>query len=256
METTQETLVARQFGPQAAAYVASAVHAQGEDLQQLASLAKSFGPKTVLDLGCGGGHVAFAVAPHARHSVVAYDLSAEMLAAVSAEAERRGLHNVTTRQGAAERLPFADREFCMVASRFSAHHWSDLRAGLREARRVAKPGALGVFIDVVSPGTPLLDTSLQTLEMLRDPSHVRNYSMAEWQEALASAGFAVRRAQSRRLPLEFGPWIARINTPDSHVQAIRSLQSKLSQSVRAHFAIQDDGGFALDTAVFEVEAAD
>ena len=31
---SHETVVADQFGPQAAAYVASAVHAQGEDLEQ------------------------------------------------------------------------------------------------------------------------------------------------------------------------------------------------------------------------------
>ncbi len=251
---TQQQLTAAQFGARAGAYVTSAVHAQGEDLRLMAERAAAFHPKTVLDMGCGGGHAAFALSPAASQGVTASDLSAEMLQAVAAEAQRRGLSNIETRQAAAEDLPFADASFCLVASRFSAHHWSDLRVGLRQARRVAKRGALGLFVDVVSPGRPLLDSFLQTFEMLRDPSHVRNYSAAEWQDALAAAGFALRCVQCFRLPIEFSSWVTRMNTDPVHAQAIRSLQGKMAAEVKTHFALADDGSFTLDTAVFEVEA--
>src|SRR6185312_9616816 len=105
-----ESLVADQFGSRAAAYVASAVHAQGEDLRQLAELVRAKKSARVLDLGCGGGHVSFNVAPHAGE-VVAYDLSPAMLEAVAQEAARRGLGAIVTRQGAVEALPFADSSF-------------------------------------------------------------------------------------------------------------------------------------------------
>src|SRR6202034_3488194 len=98
---SHETLVAAQFGPRAAAYVASVTHSQGEDLAQLAAMVAGQDQPRVLDLGCGGGHAAFAVAPVAR-GVVAYDLSQDMLDAVAAEARRRGLGNIATRQGAVE----------------------------------------------------------------------------------------------------------------------------------------------------------
>ncbi|MGH6979590.1 MAG: class I SAM-dependent methyltransferase, partial [Stellaceae bacterium] len=124
----QEALVVAQFGPRAAAYVNSATHSQGEDLKQLAALLKGRGDARVLDLGCGGGHAAFAVAEHVKE-VVAYDLSQEMVEAVAAEAKRRGLSNVTIRQGAVETLPFKDSEFDFVMTRFSMHHWTDLAAG-------------------------------------------------------------------------------------------------------------------------------
>ena len=132
----------------------------------------------VLDLGCGGGHVSYHVAPHV-HEVVAYDLSPEMLDVVARAAVERGLGNIATRQGVAELLPFADASFDFVLSRFSAHHWRDFDAGLREAARVLKPGGTAAFVDCISPGPPLLDTFFQassccaiprTCAIIREPN--------------------------------------------------------------------------------------
>ncbi|TXN60799.1 class I SAM-dependent methyltransferase, partial [Methylobacterium sp. WL6] len=74
-----ETHVADRFGAQAASYVASAVHAAGADLDRIAERMRTVRPARALDLGCGGGHVAFAMAPHAG-TVTALDLSPDMLA--------------------------------------------------------------------------------------------------------------------------------------------------------------------------------
>jgi ubiquinone/menaquinone biosynthesis C-methylase UbiE len=175
---TQEALVTGQFGARAAAYLSSAVHAQGRDLESLADLVRGQQQARVLDLGCGAGHVSFHVAPHVRE-VVAYDLSPQMLDVVARAASQRGLANIVTQAGAAERLPFADASFDFVLSRFSTHHWRDLDAGLREAARVLKPEGTVAIVDSVSPGLPLLDTYLQAIEVLRDPSHVRSYARAE-----------------------------------------------------------------------------
>ncbi|MBX6324344.1 MAG: class I SAM-dependent methyltransferase [Rhodospirillaceae bacterium] len=247
-------LVGGQFGPRAAAYVTSTVHAQGEDLQQLAALAKGRAGGRALDLGCGGGHVSFAVAPHLGE-VVAYDLSEEMLAAVAATAAARGLANIRTQAGRVEALPFADAGFDLVLTRFSAHHWDDLDAALAEARRVLRPDGRAAFADGVSPGPPLLDTFLQAIELLRDPSHVRNYSVEEWRQALTRAGFRPGAVTRRRVRLEFATWIARMATPEPHVAAIRSLQARMPEEVARHFAVEPDGSFLLDTMVMEATPA-
>jgi SAM-dependent methyltransferase len=249
---SQEALVVGQFGPQAAAYVASAVHAQGEDLQQLAAMVAGRGGARVLDLGCGGGHVAFHVAPHVKE-VVAYDLSPEMLAAVAAEAGRRGLANVVTRQGAAEKLPFADETFDVVFTRFSAHHWRDVPAALAEAKRVIKNDGRAAFVDAVSPGVPVLDTYLQGIELMRDPSHVRDYSVEEWTAMLTGAGFRVGALTLRRLPLDFAAWIRRMNTPPALAQAIRAVQTQMAGEVVRRFNITADGSFTIDVATIEAE---
>jgi SAM-dependent methyltransferase len=251
-DKTQETLVAAQFGPRAAAYVASATHSQGEDLKFLADTMAGQAEARVLDLGCGGGHAAFAVAAQVKE-VVAYDLSHEMLGAVAAEAKRRGLGNIATKQGAVEHLPFADSAFDVVMTRFSMHHWSDLGAALKEARRVVKPSGRAIFIDTISPGRPVLDTFLQAFELFRDPSHVRNYSVAEYRGALAAAGFAVTAVTPRRMKIAFAPWIERMSTPPVQAEAIRAVQRQVSAEARRHFAVAEDGSFELDAATIEAK---
>jgi ubiquinone/menaquinone biosynthesis C-methylase UbiE len=253
MNKAHDALVTGQFGPRANAYVESAVHARGEDLAALEAIVEQAHPARALDLGCGGGHVAYLLARHAAR-VVAVDLSADMLAAVTRAARDKGLANIETHRASVERLPFGDASFDCVVTRYSAHHWLDFEGGLREARRVAKPGSPAIFMDVFTPGVPLLDTHLQSLELLRDTSHVRNYTLAEWSDALARAGFALKSVRTWRLHLEFASWIARMRTPDVLVAAIRALQAAAAEEVRSHFAMKTDGSFTIDTMLLETVA--
>jgi ubiquinone/menaquinone biosynthesis C-methylase UbiE len=246
--------VQNSFGPRAAAYVESSVHAQGEDLNQLANIARDLAPRNALDLGAGGGHVSYTLAPHVG-TVTAVDLSADMLAAIARTAVEKGLSNVQTMKASAEHLPFANGMFDFLACRYSAHHWHDVNAGLREAHRVLSPGAKAVFIDAVAPAAPLLNTHLQAIELLRDTSHVRNYTVAEWTEMLGRAGFAVTGLRSFRLRMEFNSWTARIGTADELSTAILMLQNGASPEVKTHFAIEADGSFMLDMVMLEAVCA-
>jgi ubiquinone/menaquinone biosynthesis C-methylase UbiE len=230
------------------------VHAGGEDLDRLEALAQAAAPRRALDLGCGGGHVAYRLARHAA-AVTACDLSADMLAAVAATARTRGLIPIETVQAPAEQLPFDDARFDFLGCRFSAHHWRDLEAGLRQARRVLQPGATAVFIDAISPGPAMLDTHLQGVELLRDPSHVRDYTLAEWTAALTRAGFELRACHTWRLRLDFGSWVARMRTSQTHVEAIRSLQRLAARETLDYFAVEPDGSFMLDALMLETAAA-
>src|SRR5262249_51065630 len=107
---THEALVGRQFGTRAAAYLSSAVHAQGADLESLSPLGEEANGAQVLDRGWGAGPVRFAVAARAK-SVVAYAPPPDMPEVVARAAKDRGLTNVTTRRGVAEHLPFPDASF-------------------------------------------------------------------------------------------------------------------------------------------------
>jgi ubiquinone/menaquinone biosynthesis C-methylase UbiE len=254
MSKNQHDFVAAHYAPRAAAYVASAVHSSGADLDQIENFVRGRAEARVLDLGCGGGHVSYRVAPHVRE-VVACDLTPDMLEQVKQTAAARGLRNVVTQQAPAERLPFDDGAFDVVLCRFTAHHWQNFESGLREARRVLKRTGGAVFADVVSPEHPLLDTHLQTLEMLRDMSHVRNYDLAEWIAALARSGFSTTSLTQRKLRMDFPVWTERTKTPETFVAALRLVQAQASAAVREHFAIEADGSFDLDTMTIEAVAS-
>ena len=247
----QHVFVAEHYAPRAADYVTSAVHAAGADLDQMEAAVRGQSGARVLDLGCGGGHVSYRAAPHVAE-VVASDLTQDMLDVVAHSAAARGLTNITVQQAAAEHLPFPTASFDIVLCRFTVHHWHDMQAGLREARRVLKPTGRAMFVDTVAPAHPLLDSHLQVVELLRDVSHVRNYDVAEWMAALATAGFTVTSITPRRLRMEFASWIARTRTPETHAVAIRSVQQATPDAVRRHFAIAEDGSFDLDTLTMEV----
>ena len=224
--------VEKQFGSQASAYLTSTVHASGRDLQRLAERLADFPQAKVLDMGCGAGHASF-----------------------TAAAKEKGFSNIVTQQGYAETLPFADASFDVVISRYSAHHWHDVGQALREVKRVLKPGGVIIVMDVMSPGHPVRDVWLQTVEALRDTSHVRNYSSGEWLTLATEAGLVVNQLLTDRLPLEFSSWVARMRTPEPLVEAIRLYQQSASAEVKAYFELQEDGSFTSDTILFEAHKA-
>ena len=246
--------VEKQFGSQASAYLSSAVHASGRDLQRLAERLADFPQAHVLDMGCGAGHASFATAGQVAQ-VTAYDLSSQMLEVVAQAARDKGFANIATQQGYAESLPFADASFDVAISRYSAHHWHDVGQALREVKRVLKPGGVMIIMDVMSPGHPVRDVWLQTVEALRDTSHVRNYSSGEWLTMASEAGLVINHLLTDRLPLEFSSWVARMRTPEALTEAIRLYQESASAEVKAYFALQQDGSFTSDTIMFEAHKA-
>lgn len=205
-------------------------------------------------MGCGAGHASFTAAGQVAE-VTAYDLSSQMLEVVAAAAKEKGFSNIVTQQGYAETLPFADACFDVVISRYSAHHWHDVGRALREVKRVLKPGGVIIVMDVMSPGHPVRDVWLQTVEALRDTSHVRNYSSGEWLTLATEAGLVVNQLLTDRLPLEFSSWVARMRTSEPLVEAIRLYQQSASAEVKAYFELQEDGSFTNDTILFEAHKA-
>lgn len=246
-------IVIAQFDGQAAAYATSSVHAQGEDLQEIAAYAASIGAQRVLDMGCGGGHVALSVASTVAE-VVAYDVSPQMLSTVAKIAQAKGLSTISTVLGSVESMPFDDASFDCVITRFSAHHWHHFERGLDEARRMLRSGGKALFADIIAPEETVCDTFLQTIEMLRDSSHVRDYRLSQWHAALHRAGFTPTKTTPRRLRLDFAEWLGRMQTPDVRSAAIRSLQTIASTEITTHFALEADGTFTVDSATIQAVA--
>ncbi|MDE3108865.1 MAG: class I SAM-dependent methyltransferase [Acidobacteriota bacterium] len=249
--------VAAQFGAAAGAYSLSLTHSDAAALERVVALARPEKTDVALDIATGAGHTALALAPWVAR-VIAYDLTEPMLAETARNAAARGLNNVTTRQGAAEALPFADATFDIVAVRQAPHHFADIRAAVREMARVARPGARVVIVDSAAPEDDSLDRQWNYIEKLRDPSHVRNYRPSEWREFVGAAGLnsffeEFGWASEKGGPMDFAAWIRRINAPPDAAAAVERLFRTASPDLALALRIQTvDGKLAFRVPQFTI----
>ncbi|GAA4999147.1 class I SAM-dependent methyltransferase [Acinetobacter puyangensis] len=242
---TQHDISKNQYSDKSQHYLESSVHAQGIEFQKIVEEISGFAESKidVLDLGCGGGHVSYQLAPYVN-TIVAYDLSSEMLDTVKQTARDRNLSNISLQQGTAEHLPFADHHFDLVVSRYSAHHWQHVGQALQEVHRVLKPNGKLILIDILGSDIPMFDTFLQSIEFIRDPSHVRDYSLSEWTNLCEYTNFDIARIEQQKLALDFQAWVRRMDTAPEQIQTLHFLQQHVADNVKQYFAIQPDGSFS------------
>lgn len=243
--------VRKQFDPAAQAYLASTVHAQGEDLARLVELLDPSPDDVVLDLGCGVGHTLRKVAPKVRLAVGA-DATAGMLEGARTLMSREGIGNVALVVTAAESLPFLDGWFDGVTCRLAAHHFADVPRAFAEVARVLRAGGAFVLSDNYAPDDPALDRWINALEALRDPSHVREHTVAEWRALLEAAGFRVTAEERTATVLETEPWLARSRTPGEDAARVREMLRDAPDAASKAFAVRADG-FTLLKVVLRAE---
>jgi len=188
------------WSDRAEAYRTSLVHASGEDLDLVIEWCEPATGVTVLDVATGGGHVARRLRELGA-TVVTVDPAPGMKADSTAPAEA---------------LPFADGSFDAVACRLAAHHFADVQAAVKEMARVAKQRV------VICDNTFVSEASEQA-DRLRDPSHVRNYGVAEWHSFFELAGLEVADERFMQRPLEIEPWLARVGCEGEEAARVRAL---------------------------------
>lgn len=135
---------------------------------RVAAAAKIGPGDRVLDVACGTGvlarHVAGIVEDARR--VAGIDPSANMLAIA-----REIAPDVAWHLGTAEALPFADETFDAVVSQFGLMFFTDRTVGLRELRRVLRPGGrMAVAVWDTLEHTPAYATLIEMLEDVVGPS--------------------------------------------------------------------------------------
>lgn len=251
---TLDRHVQQQFGAVAANYVTSVTHAQGPDLPKLVELAGPRGDEEVLDLGTAVGHTAFAFAPRVAR-VIGIDLTAEMLDQARQLALSREVRNVNFAQADVSQLPFGDASFDLITSRYSAHHYAEPGQVAREVARLLRPGGRFLLADTVAPEDPALDTFINTVELLRDRSHVRDHTVTQWQALLAAAGLRSAVVHTWNVALDFGAWVERMRTPPAAVAQLRTLLFEAPERARATFEIQTAPhlAFCLKGAIIRAE---
>jgi SAM-dependent methyltransferase len=229
--------VRAQFGKTAAAYVASATHASGEDLERLVAVAAPRSGERALDLGCGVGHTLRRIAPLVGLAVGA-DATIEML-----EAGRNSVvsaPNAAFVQSDATALPFADAAFDLVTCRLAAHHFGDPARAFREVARVLRRGGRFVLVDNCAPDDEALDAFINELETLRDASHVRNHTIGAWRALLEDAGLrASVESELITTKITTENWLERSQTPRDRAEKVRRRLREAPRPARDAFRITD-----------------
>lgn len=238
--------VRAQFGKTAAAYVSSATHATGEDLDRLIAVAAPRASERALDLGCGVGHTLRRIAPLVSFAVGA-DATLEMMHAGRTNVV--AAPNAAFAQSDATALPFADASFDLVTCRLAAHHFSHAGAAFREVARVLRRGGRFVLVDNCAPDDPALDAFINELEALRDPSHVRNHTIDGWRTLLEGAGLQTSvESELLTTKLTTEAWLERSQTPADRAAEVRRRLREATPAAREAFQITAEK-FAVPKAV-------
>ena len=234
--------VQTQFGDTAANYVTSPGHARGDDLADLAAWAAPLGggDRLALDIATGGGHTARAIAAHYGR-VVASDLTHQMLTTAAAFIRGQSVTNVSYSCADAEQLPFKDDSFDLVTCRIAPHHFDDVRRFVYEVARVLRPGGYFLLIDNLAPDDPDLGAFLNHVEALRDPTHVRVLSQAEWRDLVTGAGLIVEDTLVHPKTHPFASWLDRANVPASQRPVVEAAFRDAPPAAHVAFTITSDG---------------
>ena len=188
------------WNERAEAYRTSATHASGDDLDLVVEWCEPAKGVTVLDVATGGGHVARRLR-EAGAEVVTVDAAPGMQPDVVAPADH---------------LPFADSSFDVVACRIAAHHFPDALAAVKEMARVARER-------VVLEDNTFTSEDAEEADKLRDPSHVRNHSVAEWRAFFEATGLEIADEATMVRDTDFADWLDRTETPEEERERITEL---------------------------------
>jgi SAM-dependent methyltransferase len=209
------------WSDRAALYIESDAHRDGVDLDTIVTWSE--GARTALDVATGGGHVARRLR-NAGLEVVTSDQAPGMRPDVIC---------------AAESLPFADGSFDVVACRTAAHHFVDVRKALSEMARVS--GGWVLLVDTLNMGD-----DVELAEKLRDPSHVRNYTDAEWREIVRDARLGIDEVVFSEHEMDLAAWLARTGCDGEEAERVTLLFGDRVQDGRltlAKIAIKARTGF-------------
>jgi SAM-dependent methyltransferase len=162
---------------------------------ELADAVRSFvplqGDERALDVGCGAGALALALAPRVRE-VIGVDPVPELLQL----ARTRAPANASFVEADGTALPFPDASFDLGGTLRTLHHVSRPEVVLAELVRVVRPGGAVLVVDQLAPVDPLEALVVDRFERARDPGHARLLPDVDLRQLFEANGLAVRRART------------------------------------------------------------
>lgn len=177
---------------------------------------------------------------HRGAAVTAADLVVPMLVAARANLNaspasannRDALNHVMNNyvMNSAEALPFATASFDAVTTRLAPHHFTNVSAYVQEVARVLKPNGIFALCDHVGATESATATYLDTIERVRDPSHVEMLSQPAWEALFFQHGLAVTFSELTSMRIPFLKWV---NLQQPTAETLARLQVLFKQAPRA-----------------------
>ncbi|HEY0151022.1 MAG TPA: class I SAM-dependent methyltransferase [Longimicrobium sp.] len=166
----------------------------------------------LLDVGCGTALLLDALRGWRMTPgwYVGADPSPEMLRVAAARIGDGGRAAVVC--APAEALPFEDGAFDTVVSVSSLHYWADPQAGLREMRRVLRPGGRIIVADWARDFATM--RLMDAVTRLKGHAIVRTYAEREIRALLEEAGLRVVRSRKKKIGPLWGLWVAEAKEVD------------------------------------------
>jgi len=182
---THERAIRDQFSRQAAGFaVAPELHADGI-VALVVEAAKPQAVDRAIDLACGPGTVACALAQRVQH-VVGLDRGL---------ARRQNVNNVEWRAGDVYQTPYAGGSFNIVTCRFAFHHFEKPALAFAEMVRLVATGGRVVLCDGLASEEPDKAEAFNAMERRRDPSTVEFRTLPYLRGLFEAAGLGDPQVQ-------------------------------------------------------------
>jgi ubiquinone/menaquinone biosynthesis C-methylase UbiE len=206
----------------------------------------------ILDVACGPGTLTLLAARKVAR-VVAVDFSEEMITRLRERAGRAALRHVDARVGDGRALEFPDRRFDAGFSMFGIFLFEGRGQGLRELKRVLRPGAPAVISSWITAERPRVLTMVRQAGFEEAgtsvPPEPALGTSDEMREELSAVGFNNVRVERSAHAIEFqGPdglwnWLSRSLVPlillrrQLGEEGFRPVEGRIRKSIEREFSV-------------------
>jgi SAM-dependent methyltransferase len=203
-----EDSIRGEFTHQSDSFASSAAMNAEEILGALVELAPADPAASWLDVACGPGLIARALAPRVGR-VHGVDLTPAMLEKAAAGARAADLESLSFASGDATALEEVDGSYDGAITRFSFHHIPAPQRVMGEMARVVRPGGWVVVGDHLTDSDAEAAAWHQEIERLRDPTHWASQTRERLLAMGEAAGLELDLERVVPIELDYEEWLGR-----------------------------------------------
>ena len=237
------------FGKKSNEYNKSSLLTDPKNLKLILDMAKISNRDRILDVATGTGFLSIAMADTGAE-VLATDFTLPMLQKAGAALE--GKKNARLALADADRLPFVDESYDVVACRVAVHHFANPQMAFNEMGRVCKQGGRVIIMDVISSEDEAKSKLHNKMAKLRDPSEVRQWRRSELIDMLQLSGLTIEKVELWPHDMAFDEWIQLGGADEGTAETIKEMMMDSMDGDKADLhpkLVGDDLIFTWTTAI-------